>query len=157
MQPKTRPTSVIPSRYASLPSNSPPRLIDGSDGANGNPNIYIGRNFIGIGISAVHDAVLRGGARMPGNYFTLFFICETILLRKNENYRKKFLLSTVKYLNCRWDVIFGKGISSLFKFIGDFFFGGGIRFEVILKLLMLEYPPSSLQKSSAFPSNSTIS
>lgn len=28
-----------------------------------------GRTVLGIGISAVHDAVLRGVARIPGEYF----------------------------------------------------------------------------------------
>lgn len=46
----------------------------------GSGNIYIGKNFIGIGISAVHDAVLRGGARMPGNLDFYLNMCFLFLL-----------------------------------------------------------------------------
>lgn len=76
LQPKARPTTVLPSRYASLPAANPPRQSAGgydNDGGPGN-GVYIGRNFIGIGISAVHDAVLRSGARMPGNLFISFHV-----------------------------------------------------------------------------------
>lgn len=61
-QPKTRPATVIPSRYASLPST--PRNLEHEPQPGG--NVYIGRNFIGIGINDVHNAVLKSGARMPG-------------------------------------------------------------------------------------------
>lgn len=79
MQPKARPTNVLPSRYASLPSTSPPRHhLEATNG------IYIGKNIIGIGISAVHDAVLKGGARMPGELITLlYFSVIEITLQQN--------------------------------------------------------------------------
>uniref|UniRef100_A0A182YDL0 Uncharacterized protein n=1 Tax=Anopheles stephensi TaxID=30069 RepID=A0A182YDL0_ANOST len=56
----------MPQRYASLPCSSPPKLQDlsGSNDAAGG-SLDGGRNKLGIGISAVHDAVLRGMARLP--------------------------------------------------------------------------------------------
>ncbi|KFB44272.1 hypothetical protein ZHAS_00012050 [Anopheles sinensis] len=56
----------MPQRYASLPCSSPPKLQDFS-GSNdtGGGSLDGGRNKLGIGISAVHDAVLRGMARLP--------------------------------------------------------------------------------------------
>uniref|UniRef100_A0A182F640 Uncharacterized protein n=1 Tax=Anopheles albimanus TaxID=7167 RepID=A0A182F640_ANOAL len=56
----------MPQRYASLPCSSPPKL-QGSAGPNdaGGGSLDGGRNKLGIGISAVHDAVLRGMARLP--------------------------------------------------------------------------------------------
>ncbi|XP_035914926.1 mucin-5AC isoform X3 [Anopheles stephensi] len=64
--PKTRPPNAMPQRYASLPCSSPPKLQDlsGSNDAAGG-SLDGGRNKLGIGISAVHDAVLRGMARLP--------------------------------------------------------------------------------------------
>ncbi|XP_058055452.1 mucin-5AC [Anopheles bellator] len=64
--PKTRPPNAMPQRYASLPCSSPPKL-HGSSGPNdaGGGSLDGGRNKLGIGISAVHDAVLRGMARLP--------------------------------------------------------------------------------------------
>ncbi|XP_050087410.1 mucin-5AC isoform X2 [Anopheles aquasalis] len=64
--PKTRPPNAMPQRYASLPCSSPPKL-QGSAGPNdaGGGSLDGGRNKLGIGISAVHDAVLRGMARLP--------------------------------------------------------------------------------------------
>uniref|UniRef100_A0A182M1S7 Uncharacterized protein n=1 Tax=Anopheles culicifacies TaxID=139723 RepID=A0A182M1S7_9DIPT len=65
--PKTRPPNAMPTRYASLPCSSPPKLQDlsGSNDTAGG-SLDGGRNKLGIGISAVHDAVLRGMARLPG-------------------------------------------------------------------------------------------
>jgi len=65
-QPKARPTTVLP-RYASLPSTSPPRLMTGRS-IDSAANDHIKASTVGIGISAVHDAVLRGIARMPGKF-----------------------------------------------------------------------------------------
>lgn len=63
---------MLPSRYASLPSANPPRILEGGDSASA--NVFVARNkVIGIGISAIHDSVLRAGAKMPGE-FLLFFI-----------------------------------------------------------------------------------
>ncbi|XP_052893818.1 mucin-5AC isoform X2 [Anopheles moucheti] len=64
--PKTRPPNAMPQRYASLPCSSPPKLQDlsGSNDTAGG-SLDGGRNKLGIGISAVHDAVLRGMARLP--------------------------------------------------------------------------------------------
>ncbi|XP_037909499.1 uncharacterized protein LOC119650644 isoform X3 [Hermetia illucens] len=70
--PKTRPSTVIPSRYSSLPCSGPARSFDGSPNGMGPGGMRAamgsgsfdgggGRNILGIGISAVHDAVLRGG------------------------------------------------------------------------------------------------
>ncbi|XP_053673501.1 trithorax group protein osa [Anopheles nili] len=62
----TRPSNAMSQRYASLPCSSPPKLQDLSgpnDAAGG--SLDGGRNKLGIGISAVHDAVLRGMARLP--------------------------------------------------------------------------------------------
>ncbi|XP_053696056.1 uncharacterized protein LOC128743487 isoform X2 [Sabethes cyaneus] len=62
--PKTRPSNVLPTRYASLPCSSPPKQTDPSEPSGG--SLDDGRNKLGgIGISAVHDAVLRGMTRMP--------------------------------------------------------------------------------------------
>lgn len=91
LQPKTRPTAVFPSRYASLPSSNTPRILEHEQQPGG--NIYIGRNFIGIGIGIfisaqfiwptydnrshftgindVHNAVLKSGARMPGKFSSI--------------------------------------------------------------------------------------
>ncbi|XP_070500602.1 uncharacterized protein [Chironomus tepperi] len=60
--PKTRPATVFPSRYASLPSSTQ-KPIESDQQQPG--NIYIGRDFIGIRINDVHNAVLKSGARMP--------------------------------------------------------------------------------------------
>lgn len=74
LQPKTRPTTVFPSRYASLPSSTPkPNVeIDQQQQASGN-GVYIGRDFIGIKINDVHNAVLKSGARMPGKLDIFLF------------------------------------------------------------------------------------
>lgn len=74
LQPKTRPATVFPSRYASLPSsnNQKPSLENDQQQQQSNGNgVYIGRDFIGIKINDVHNAVLKSGARMPGklNFF----------------------------------------------------------------------------------------
>lgn len=69
LQPKTRPAILFPSRYASLPSHIQ-KPIESDQQQPGN-NIYIGRDFIGIRINDVHNAVLKSGARMPGK-FSLF-------------------------------------------------------------------------------------
>lgn len=62
--PKTRPSNVLPTRYASLPCSSPPKHTGPSEPSGG--SLDDGRNQLGgIGISAVHDAVLRGMTRMP--------------------------------------------------------------------------------------------
>lgn len=61
-QPKARPSNVIPSKYASLPCSTPPRLFNQHSHDN---YFHGGRTVLGIGISAVHDAVLRGITRMP--------------------------------------------------------------------------------------------
>lgn len=61
--PKARPVNVNPSKYASLPGSMQPkndkRIIDTD------LLMINGRTKLGIGISAVHDAVLRGVARLP--------------------------------------------------------------------------------------------
>ncbi|XP_055595728.1 uncharacterized protein LOC129746201 isoform X2 [Uranotaenia lowii] len=63
--PKTRPSNVLPTRYASLPCSSPPKHPEPGDLPSGG-SLDEGRNKLGgIGISAVHDAVLRGMTRMP--------------------------------------------------------------------------------------------
>lgn len=56
---------MIPSRYSSLPNSSPPRIHvlpkqDSETGLTG------GRTVLGVNISAVRDAVLRGVPRIPG-------------------------------------------------------------------------------------------
>lgn len=62
--PKTRPSNVLPTRYASLPCSSPPKHTGPSEPSGG--SLDDGRNKLGgIGISAVHDAVLRGMTRLP--------------------------------------------------------------------------------------------
>ncbi|XP_055645081.1 uncharacterized protein LOC129780626 isoform X2 [Toxorhynchites rutilus septentrionalis] len=62
--PKTRPSNVLPTRYASLPCSSPPKQTGLSEPSGG--SLDDGRNKLGgIGITAVHDAVLRGMTRMP--------------------------------------------------------------------------------------------
>lgn len=71
-QPKTRPATVFPSRYASLPSSTQ-KPIENDQQQPG--NIYIGRDFIGIRINDVHNAVLKSGARMPGKFLLMLF-CE---------------------------------------------------------------------------------
>ncbi|XP_063698803.1 putative uncharacterized protein DDB_G0277255 isoform X2 [Culicoides brevitarsis] len=67
--PKARPMTLAPDhRYASLPSTSPPRIADqfADSGIGGDTDsLGSGRNILGIGISAVHDAVIRGMAKMP--------------------------------------------------------------------------------------------
>lgn len=66
--PKTRPSNVLPTRYASLPCSSPPKHTTGpSEPPPSGGSLDDGRNQLvgAIGISAVHDAVLRGMTRMP--------------------------------------------------------------------------------------------
>uniref|UniRef100_A0A182KC20 Uncharacterized protein n=1 Tax=Anopheles christyi TaxID=43041 RepID=A0A182KC20_9DIPT len=80
-QPKTRPPNAMPQRYASLPCSSPPKLQDfsGSNDTAGG-SLDGGRNKLGIGISAVHDAVLRGMARLPDQFsFPPLHLAEPIL------------------------------------------------------------------------------
>lgn len=55
--PKARPINVNPSKYASLPGSMQPKNTD--------LLMTNGRTKLGIDISAVHDAVLRGVARLP--------------------------------------------------------------------------------------------
>lgn len=60
--PKVRPLNVNPSKYASLPGSMQPK------NTRNNFDLLLtnGRTKLGIDISAVHDAVLRGGvARLP--------------------------------------------------------------------------------------------
>lgn len=64
LQPKARPSNVIPSKYASLPCSTPPRLIS-SHSVDEHNLMGSGGTVLGIGISAVHDAVLRRGAQIP--------------------------------------------------------------------------------------------
>ena len=72
LQPKTRPATV--SRYASLPSSSPkPSGENDQQQPDGN-GVYIGRDFIGIKINDVHNAVLKSGARMPGKSLLLSIV-----------------------------------------------------------------------------------
>ena len=73
LQPKTRPATVFPSRYASLPSHNPkPSILENDQQQQSNGNgVYIGRDFIGIKINDVHNAVLKSGARMPGKFLFL--------------------------------------------------------------------------------------
>ncbi|XP_065078715.1 mucin-2 isoform X2 [Ochlerotatus camptorhynchus] len=62
--PKTRPSNVLPTRYASLPCSSPPKYTGPSEPSGG--SLDDGRNKLGgIGINEVHDAVLRGMTRLP--------------------------------------------------------------------------------------------
>uniref|UniRef100_A0A8D8L5C5 (northern house mosquito) hypothetical protein n=1 Tax=Culex pipiens TaxID=7175 RepID=A0A8D8L5C5_CULPI len=64
--PKTRPSNVLPTRYASLPCSSPPKPTGPSEPPPSGGSLDDDRNQLGgIGISAVHDAVLRGMTRMP--------------------------------------------------------------------------------------------
>lgn len=54
---------MIPSRYASLPSSSPSKVeLKPNDNKFG-----IEKTVLGIDINAVHNAVLKGGTRIPGN------------------------------------------------------------------------------------------
>lgn len=54
---------MIPSRYASLPSSSPSKVeLTTNDNKFG-----IEKTVLGIDINAVHNAVLKGGTRIPGN------------------------------------------------------------------------------------------
>lgn len=59
--PKMRPTNANPSNYASLPCSNQPR----SNSVDEHFLMGSGCTVLGIGISAVHDAVLRGVARIP--------------------------------------------------------------------------------------------
>ena len=91
LQPKTR-ANVPSNRYGSLPNTNPgkgpesgrffvdirvgrPREINSRTTATGASEDVTGedseenRTVLGIGISAVHDAVLRGVAKIPGNLF----------------------------------------------------------------------------------------
>lgn len=54
---------MIPSRYASLPSSSPSKV----DPATNDNKFGIEKTVLGIDINAVHNAVLKGGTRIPGN------------------------------------------------------------------------------------------
>lgn len=76
-QPKTRPFTAVPSRFSSLPCASPSRILlnrvssvdinNDTDGQDEVDEAQGGcRTVLGIGISAVHDAVLRGVAGIPG-------------------------------------------------------------------------------------------
>lgn len=61
--PKVRPLNVNPSKYASLPGSTQSKKTEKS-----NDFDFLmtnGRTKLGIDISAVHDAVLRGVARIP--------------------------------------------------------------------------------------------
>lgn len=62
-QPKARPIANVPFRSGSLPCQSPPKTW-----RTASDSLDDGRTVLGIGISAVHDAVLRGIARVPGNF-----------------------------------------------------------------------------------------
>lgn len=61
--PKARPVNANPSKYASLPGSMQPK----NDKRNHDTDFLMtnGRTKLGIDISAVHDAVLRGVARVP--------------------------------------------------------------------------------------------
>lgn len=59
--PKARPLNVNPSKYASLPGSTQPKNTRN----NSEFLLTNGRTKLGIDISAVHDAVLRGVARIP--------------------------------------------------------------------------------------------
>lgn len=64
-QPKARPVNIDPSKYASLPCSNPTKM---SNHDNDTDQLFKnGRIKLGIDISAVHDAVLRGVARIPGD------------------------------------------------------------------------------------------
>ncbi|XP_059619220.1 uncharacterized protein LOC132263461 isoform X5 [Phlebotomus argentipes] len=63
--PKARPVTVAASRYGSLPNSSPPREFGASRTKDQAAEAFAdmcgdGKTILGIGISAVHDAVLRG-------------------------------------------------------------------------------------------------
>lgn len=62
--PKMRPSNANPSNYASLPCSNQPR-IGHSNSVDEQYLMGSARTVLGIGISAVHDAVLRGVARIP--------------------------------------------------------------------------------------------
>ena len=64
LQPKARPVSATPSRFGSLPSANPAKILEEDESFH--ENVYIGRNFISIGISAVQDVASKGGARAIG-------------------------------------------------------------------------------------------
>lgn len=59
-----RPSNVNPSNYASLPCSNQPR-VQHSHSLDDRNLVGSTRTVLGIGISAVHDAVLRGIAKMP--------------------------------------------------------------------------------------------
>lgn len=61
--PKARPINVNPSNYASLPGSMQPK--NASKKHEMDLLITNGRTKLGIDISAVHDAVLRGVVRLP--------------------------------------------------------------------------------------------
>lgn len=65
LQPKARLVNAEQSKYASLPCSNPSKAAHHPD-----PDADLifanGRTKLGIDISAVHDAVLRGVARIPG-------------------------------------------------------------------------------------------
>lgn len=61
--PKVRPLNVNPSKYASLPGSTQSKKTVKSDDFDF--LMTNGRTKLGIDISAVHDAVLRGVARIP--------------------------------------------------------------------------------------------
>lgn len=81
LQPKAR--QMTNTKYGSLPSNSPPRMFgqqtSGDSGIGGPEECTMGsnggRNVLGMGISAVHDAVLRGFAKLPGKFHYYLSTC----------------------------------------------------------------------------------
>lgn len=64
-----RPVNVEQSKYASLPCSNLSKAIHPD--ADTDPMLSNGRIKLGIDISAVHDAVLRGVARIPGKFTQL--------------------------------------------------------------------------------------
>lgn len=73
LQPKARPVTVATSRYGSLPNSSPPREFGMGRMKDQAVEAFVdkcgdGKTILGIGISAVHDAVLRGVGvgKIPG-------------------------------------------------------------------------------------------
>lgn len=64
----------MPFRSGSLPCQSPPKAWRITS-----DSLDDGRTVLGIGISAVHDAVLRGIARIPGNLFYLYKILQILI------------------------------------------------------------------------------
>lgn len=61
--PKVRPLNINPSKYASLPGSTHSKIE--KRGNDSGVLMTNGRTKLGIDISAVHDAVLRGMARLP--------------------------------------------------------------------------------------------